>query len=354
MGIRSKGNGVAKIDFPNVVRKRSKGKVYYYYRLRKAGKDTYTRLRGEPGSAVFARHHEELHRPKRAAETGAHSFSRLIASYLGSSDFAARSTRTQKDYRQYLSIIDAACGDLSAADWTRSDVLEMREHYIETPRKAKYLLQMMSILMQLAIDKGWRESNPAARVKAPKTLAGLPHWPADKIEAILATASGAVLLGLRVALAIGPRPGDLVKLMWSDFDLDDAVVSYTQSKTGEGVCAPLMPDMIEYLRMERRHARGVYLLTDKHGRPLNYGQFEYKFRQVRDRAGCKGYSLHGFRKNATMTLSEAGATEAQIMAATGHKTSEMIKLYGKAANKKRLAKAAGGKLFEMGGNSKSP
>ena len=52
-------------------------------------------------------------------------------------------------------------------------------------------------------------------------------------------------------------------------------------------------------------------------------------------------------------LTEAGATEVELMVAIGHKASEMIKLYGKGANKKRLAKVAGGKLTKMGANLKT-
>ena len=225
---------MAKIDFPNVVIRRVKGRVYHYYRTRKAGeKDQLTRLHGEPGSRRFIEQYERLHGSARAVASGERSFCRLITSYLQSGDFAALSARSQRDYQTYLRVIEAAAGELNAAAWSRQDVLEMRDHYAATPRKAKYLVQIMSILMRHAIDKGWRADNPAERVRAPKTKRGFPPWPAEQIAAILSEANGVVLLGIRVALAIGPRPGDLVNLRWADVDLDDAVVTYTQTKTGE-------------------------------------------------------------------------------------------------------------------------
>ncbi|MDD2869781.1 hypothetical protein [Neomegalonema sp.] len=50
--------------------------------------------------------------------------------------------------------------------------------------------------------------------------------------------------------------------------------------------------------------------------------------------------MHGLRKNATIELAEAGCTEAEIKAITGHETSAMIALYSKGANQRRVAKAA--------------
>ena len=40
--------------------------------------------------------------------------------------------------------------------------------------------------------------------------------------------------------------------------------------------------------------------------------------------GVAGYSIHGLRKNAAKALAEAGCSDAEIMAITGHRTNEMI------------------------------
>ena len=153
-------------------------------------------------------------------------------------------------------------------------------------------------------------------------------------------------------MAIGPRPSDLVAFKWSDFDLDEGLAHYVQGKTAGEVWAPLSPDMVALLRQSKAAARGLFVLADTDGAPLTYARFEKRFRAVREIADCPGYTLHGFRKNATIDLYEAGATGLEIVSCTGHKTAEMIKLYGSGANKKRLAKSAGGKLALFGGNSK--
>jgi integrase len=56
--------------------------------------------------------------------------------------------------------------------------------------------------------------------------------------------------------------------------------------------------------------------------------------------GMDGYSVHGLRKNAAVTLAEVGCEPHEIMAITGHKTLAMITHYTKRANQKRLADRA--------------
>ena len=61
-------------------------------------------------------------------------------------------------------------------------------------------------------------------------------------------------------------------------------------------------------------------------------------------AGLKNCSAHGLRKAAASRLAELGATELEIGAVTGHKTSKEISRYTQAARQKILAERAMAKL----------
>ena len=50
--------------------------------------------------------------------------------------------------------------------------------------------------------------------------------------------------------------------------------------------------------------------------------------------------LHGLRKTAARMLAEAGCSEAEIKAVTGHTTSTMVSYYTRAADKRKQATAA--------------
>jgi integrase len=64
------------------------------------------------------------------------------------------------------------------------------------------------------------------------------------------------------------------------------------------------------------------------------------FREQCDMANLRHRSAHGLRKAAARRLAEAGCTEHEIAAITGHAHLREISRYTKAADQKRLAVAA--------------
>ena len=57
--------------------------------------------------------------------------------------------------------------------------------------------------------------------------------------------------------------------------------------------------------------------------------------------------LHGLRKNATINLLEAGCTNSQVKAITGHSTDVMVNLYSKMVNQRRQARKAMDKVVQF-------
>ena len=64
------------------------------------------------------------------------------------------------------------------------------------------------------------------------------------------------------------------------------------------------------------------------------------FRQQCDLAGIEDRSAHGLRKSACRRLAEAGCTEKQIAAISGHVSLAEVARYTKAANQEALARQA--------------
>ena len=76
------------------------------------------------------------------------------------------------------------------------------------------------------------------------------------------------------------------------------------------------------------------------GRPFTVGSFSNWFRAQCDMANLHHCSAHGLRKAAARRLAEAGCTEHEIAAITGHASLREIARYTKTADQKRLADAA--------------
>ena len=90
------------------------------------------------------------------------------------------------------------------------------------------------------------------------------------------------------------------------------------------------------------------LLTTAEGKPFTAAGFGNWFRAQCDAAGLDGCSAHGLRKVATRRLAEAGCTDEEMMAITGHRTRSELSRYSRGASQKIGAKAAFAKLMAKG------
>ena len=82
-------------------------------------------------------------------------------------------------------------------------------------------------------------------------------------------------------------------------------------------------------------------LVTRSGRQYSRGDFSTQFRAWCDDAGLpKHCSAHGLRKAACRRLAEAGCTEHQIAAISGHVSLSDIQRYTRAANQSKMARAA--------------
>lgn len=84
----------------------------------------------------------------------------------------------------------------------------------------------------------------------------------------------------------------------------------------------------------------LLFLTTQAGAGFTAGEFGNWFRETRRSAGIENRSAHGLRKSAATRLADAGYTEAQIKAVTGHTTSKEVERYTKARDQRLLAQGA--------------
>jgi len=82
-------------------------------------------------------------------------------------------------------------------------------------------------------------------------------------------------------------------------------------------------------------------LTTANGRPFSPAGFGNLFRKWCEEAALpKHCSAHGLRKAACRRLAEAGCTEHQIAAISGHLSLSEIQRYTRAASQQKMARAA--------------
>lgn len=311
--------------------KKVKGRIYQYFR--KDGQ--YIRLPDDPHSEEYDREYWRLMRG--GATEKKLTFKRLIASYKQSPRWERLAPRTKADYSKVLEYLIDTIGDKDPTKLRRSTIIEAQIANRHRARFANYIPHMLSILFEHAINLDWQRDNPAKGIEKLKTGEGHKPWPAAAIATYRANVTGQALLIFELAIGTGQRASDLTRMEWGH--IEDGGIWVTQGKTKARLWIPFTERLRTVLdTTPRRSLR--YILSDQHGRQLDYDQIQKATIAERKRLGLDAYTLHGLRYSAASELAEAGCTDHQIAAITGHKSLSMVQKYSKGASQKRLAKQA--------------
>ena len=159
----------------------------------------------------------------------------------------------------------------------------------------------------------------------------------DECRAIIAAATPEERTIIMVALYTALRLGDVVRLRWSEIDLDRLWINRTQRKTGKAVSVPLTPQLAKALRdwkkLEGESPSGFVFPKQVNRLKGDYGGTEAisrTFRYLFARAGIKTHSenengkkfrdasFHSLRHTFITALMEAGVNPLIVQAAAGH------------------------------------
>lgn len=325
-----------KMSLPYLNRYTVRSREFAYYR--RDGRNI--RIDGDPETAEWLDSYNRIHAGFERASTSG-SLAELIDRYLASPEFRDKAPRTRHDYERMLAILDRDYGHLWVADMPRQFVYRLRDKYAATPRKANYLIAVLSILFNFAVERGWRDDNPMHGFKGRlKEGPGHRPWTMEEVKGFLEAAPLPIYRAAMVGLCTGQRQGDVLRMLWSQYDGE--AIEVTQGKTGERLWIPAHRDLKTMLDgMEKTAA---VILTTTTGLAWNAGHFKKEFRLAVRAAGVEGLVFHGLRKTATAMLADAGCTDREIMDITGHRTAQMVSLYVRGSQRKKRARAAIKKL----------
>jgi integrase len=309
-----------------------KGRTYHYFR--KDGR--YVRLPDNPNSEEFDRAYWALMRGGMGPDQK-RTFEKLIANYKQSPKWQRLAPRTKSDYSKVLEYLQDVVGKHDPTKMRRSTVIEAQMRNSHRARFANYIPHMLSILFEHAIDLDWQRDNPAKGIEKLKTGDGHKPWPKSAIDTFRANTSGVTLLIFELALGTGQRASDLTRMEWEH--IEDGGIWVTQGKTKAELWIPFTERLRVTLEGTKRNSLR-FILCDPHGRQMNYDQIQKAVHKARKSLGLSQYSLHGLRYSAAGELAEAGCTDQQIAAITGHKSLSMVRKYSRGANQKKLAKSA--------------
>lgn len=310
-----------------------KGVIYFVRRGEKA-----RRVLSDPLTPAFWAEYARLLKGVAPAPKGK-DFSHLIDSYRRSPKYARLARRTRSDYNTILDFIDERMGAMQPARMERRHVIRLQEDNAGKMRFANYLVQIMRLLFEHAIDIGIVKDNPAKGISLIKSdAAPRVPWPQDKVDAYRALWPHGTRQRLlfELLLGTGQRIGDVLKMQWGHIDGDG--INVRQNKTGKALWLPFTPQLREALAQAKR--RNLTILTNATGT----GAWSYRgaadaMMAVRRQIGAEAYDIHSLRYSAASELALAGCTDELIAAVTGQSPAMVARYTATARQKVRAIKA---------------
>jgi integrase len=340
-----------RLKYVNAFRDRH-GKLRYFFRRR--GHKSVA-LKGMPGSAEFMAAYDAALSGQTAPriEVGAArikpgTIADLATKYFASTSFRNKAIETQRSRRNILERFAIENGEKPVALLERRHVQVMVDAKANTPSASRNFLNVLRALIKFAIKEGIIDKDPTVGVERVRIQTeGWRTWSEEdigKFEAVHPIGTRE-RLALALLLYTGQRPSDVVRM--GKQHVRKAAIHVRQKKTGTTLEIPTDPRLREVLlAMPSEH---MTFLTTASGKPFSEKGFGNWFRKALDKARLpKGTGAHGFRKAAARRLAEAGCTEKEIAAITGHRTLTEIARYTRAAEQARLAASAMTKLRKEG------
>lgn len=267
-------------------------------------------------------------------EPAAETMAALCALYRSSDDFAAKRKSTAAGYRSILGQIEAIVGRTLVASHTRKTLKALLKLVRQKRGHATmvYHAKMWRILMDLAVEEGWRPDNPARfRIVHPASRARV--WSDEEVGRFCAAAIAAGRPSMRLAALLGrelgPRRGDAVRMTWAAWR--EGWFRYRETKGGKLVETPATAALREGVESAPRSATQI-LVNENTGRPYTVSSFNEGFAAIRKAAGLDrppaGWddaidgpyvvpTFHDLRRTLQTEYADAGATAWEQGTVTG-------------------------------------
>jgi integrase len=266
-------------------------------------------------------------RPSSAACDNRHS--KPLVQHLGKYSLAALTPEIIAKYR-----------DDRLAGLDRKDARGRPAPKPRSPNTVRLDLALLGHMFSIAI-KEWGiglPSNPVQNIRRPAPPPGRERRLSLEEETRLMQAVDAhsnPMLGwiVRIAVETGMRSSEIVTLRRSQVDLDRRIVRLKETKNTTSRTVPLT---VEATRLFRQALSNPVRPIDtdliffgepgKDGKRRAY-QFNPVWTRIKKSAGILDFRFHDLRHEAVSRLVEAGLSDQEVAAISGHKSMQMLKRY---------------------------
>lgn len=266
-----------------------------------------------------------------------------------SPEWDALKPTTKRSYEFAINKLTERYERVAIKDMRRGELLALRDTYRKHPGNSNNIMGFLSRLLNFAVEREMIPSNPARNLPRLK-LQAVDRWTDQEIAYVLHQAPEHIRRLVILGLYTGQRRGDLVAMRWDAWDGDG--ISLTQEKTGRALYVQAHHILKAELLKWSAGRETLTILATKTGKPWLTGTIgvawdDFK-NEERHNNSIRHLKLHGLRVTAATKLAEAGCSERQIGAITGHTSLAMIQHYTRQASQKVEGGAAITKWEQVG------
>jgi integrase len=240
----------------------------------------------------------------------------LIQRYQESDGFVDLAPKSKAIYQRWLREMQSMWGTMPPKVLTRRVVVTFVES-VESRSSKQHAAAVLQAVLGLAQYYGLVEQNNATRLRISKPKPRKARWEWADIDAFLdACDNPAVGLAFRLMLYTAQRPIDVCKMRWSDFD--GKKIRVRQQKTGALVEVPCHRDLRTALEQAKAETMSIYIVSLEDGRPIQRDWLTKQTKRISKASDLEHLQARDLRRTAIVLMGEAGATEVQIAAVSGH------------------------------------
>jgi integrase len=324
---------ILKLKYVNEYRDRQ-GKLRRYFRRgSKRGP-----LPGDVGSPEFMAAYQALLGNKPAPTTKISGSLGLLITEFYAKGMRNLKPSSKQTYRAALEPLAKAHGHRTA-NITHRQAAKLIADIGETkPAMANLTKRVLQAVYKYAVKAGWVDANPIIGIDGFK--GGTHHtWTEGELQAFekrwpLGTRQR---LAYTLLLYTTQRGGDVTRM--SRADVANGELHVIQEKHGAELYLPFVQEIQRALAAYP--AKGLTLFGREDGRPMTRAGLTHFMKDAAAKAGLPAKCVpHGLRKAGMRRMAEAGKTEKQIAAVSGHKSLREVQRYTEAADQRRLARDA--------------
>lgn len=316
---------------------RAKGRLYAYFdtgQKTAAGRPVYARLPAK-GSPQFGAAYAAMlaGRARREAIPGEITVPMLCDMYEASKKFTSLAASSQKTYRIYLDQFRDEFRPAPAGQLERRDIQVIIDKRAGKPGAANLLLAVIRSLYRWARGRGHVANDPCKDIEFFELGEHAP-WPEPLLAAALASDDAFVRRATHVLYYTALRIGDAAILSRSH--IWGGRINITAEKNDAELSFPIHREL--RAELDKGVGETGFLIRSPDGGGMSEQQIR---RRLQAFASSKGYKIvpHGLRKNAVISLLEAGCTLAQTATISGQ-TLQVVEYYARLRDKKKMASAA--------------